>query len=210
LGSFDEGIGKKSFGYRLFPYDPATTRFAAAPPLRSSWHTHGDVEAFMYGRWRSVLWSLLFLVYGACAHSESTVRGRREAEPSFRAAIQAQHEAWRAAVMAGDASALASLFVEDGVLLGFGGSLLQGRTKIEEGVRGALQKARYLGGGFTIEALDLQGNLAIEVVAFEWDRSLEGGPPTGLQKGHALAVWQRTADGRWLLRAWSPKWDPKS
>lgn len=94
------------------------------------------------------------------------------------------------------------------MLLGLDGSIAKGRSQIEGVLRDALRRSKYLNGGFAIEQLDLQGPLAIEIARFEWDRSLDGGAPTGLQKGHALAVWQRGADGRWLLRAWSAKYDP--
>ena len=86
----------------------------------------------------------------------------------------------------------------------------KGRAEIQKTLEGTFQHAKYLSGGFTIQTLDVQGDIAIEIAEFSWDRSLDGGPPTGLQKGHAMAVWQRRSDGVWLLRAWSAKYDPKS
>jgi len=114
------------------------------------------------------------------------------------------------AIIAGEAARLARLFTDDGVLLGLTGSVSKGRAEIQKVLEDSLRHAKYLSGGFTIETLDLQNNLAIEIVGFTWDRSLDGGPPTGPQKGHALAVWQLRPDGQWLLRAWSAKYDPKS
>jgi uncharacterized protein (TIGR02246 family) len=130
-------------------------------------------------------------------------------DASARSGITAQHEAWRDAIIAGDAGRLTRLFTEDGVLLGLNGSVSKGRAEIQKVLEDSLRHAKYLSGGFTIETLDVQGNLAIEIAGFAWDRSLDGGPPTGPQKGHALAVWQLQPDGHWLLRAWSAKYDPK-
>lgn len=83
--------------------------------------------------------------------------------------------------------------------------------RIAEGVfDDAAKHARYLDGGIQVQKLEIQGDMAIVIAEFTWNRSLDGGPPTGPQKGHALAVWQRQADGTWLLRAWSAKYDPKT
>jgi len=154
---------------------------------------------------RSVL-LLLFLV--ACAHPGGTAAPSTEAE--VRNAITVQHAAWREAIIAGDAGRLTSLFAEDGVLLSLNGSVARGRAEIQKVLEESLGHAKYLSGGFTIQTLDLQGDIAIEIAEFSWDRSLDGGPPTGLQKGHAMVVWQHRPHGSWLLRAWSAKYDPKS
>jgi len=155
-------------------------------------------------------WFLLFsLVLTGCAHAPTSAPAAAT-DSSARAGITAQHEVWRDAIIAGDAARLARLFTDDGVLLGLNGSVSKGRGEIQKVLEDSLRHAKYLSGGFTIETLDLQNNLAIEIVGFTWDRSLDGGPPTGPQKGHALAVWQLQADGQWLLRAWSAKYDPKS
>ena len=151
---------------------------------------------------------LLFSFLVACAHPGATASPSTEAEA--RTGITAQHAAWRDAIIAGDAGRLSSLFTEDGVLLSLNGSVSKGRAEIQKVLEESLRHAKYLSGGFTIQTLDLQGDLAIEVAEFSWDRSLDGGPPTGLQKGHAMAVWQHRPDGSWLLRAWSAKYDPKS
>jgi ketosteroid isomerase-like protein len=86
----------------------------------------------------------------------------------------------------------------------------QGRPELQRVFDDAAKHARYLDGGFGIQKLEVEGDMAIEIVEFTWNRSLDGGPPTGPQKGHALAIWQRQPDGTWLLRAWSAKYDPKS
>jgi len=155
-------------------------------------------------------WFLLFsFVLTGCAH-DPTSAPAAATDSSARAGITAQHEVWRDAIIAGEAARLARLFTDDGVLLGLTGSVSKGRAEIQKVLEDSLRHAKYLSGGFTIETLDLQNNLAIEIVGFTWDRSLDGGPPTGPQKGHALAVWQLRPDGQWLLRAWSAKYDPKS
>jgi uncharacterized protein (TIGR02246 family) len=152
--------------------------------------------------------AMMIAFVAGCAHSAPATLDQRDLDAA-RAGIGAQHDAWRDAIIAGDAAALAALFVEDGVLLALDGSVAKGRSEVERQLRDALRRSRYLRGGIQIEQLDLRGELAIEIARFEWDRSLDGGPPTGLQKGHAMAVWQRNRDGRWLLRAWSAKYDPQ-
>lgn len=151
---------------------------------------------------------VLLLGLAACAHDPASP-SPAVTEASARAGITAQHETWRDAIIAGDPTRLARLFTEDGVLLSLNGSVAKGRIEIQQVLEESLRHAKYLSGGFTIDALDLQGNLAVEVAAFTWDRSLDGKPPTGPQKGHALAVWHHQPDGAWLIRAWSAKYDPK-
>jgi uncharacterized protein (TIGR02246 family) len=152
---------------------------------------------------------LVFLALAACAHDAASASAAAT-EASARAGITAQHEAWREAILAGDPARLARLFTEDGVLLSLNGSVAKGRTEVQQVLEEFLRHAKYLSGGFTIDTLDVQGDLAIEIAAFTWDRSLDGAPPTGSQKGHAMAVWHRQPDGTWLIRAWSAKYDPKS
>ena len=151
--------------------------------------------------------SLLAFLTG-CAHSPAGALASADAVAAARAGITAQHEAWREAIIGGDSPRLANLFTEDGMVLGLDGSVAKGRPELQKLFADFLKTTKYLSGGITIEALDLQGELAIEIAAFGWDRSLAGGAPTGVQKGHALAVWQHLADGPWLLRAWSAKYDP--
>jgi len=153
-------------------------------------------------------WALVFFLgLAACAHDPASSPAVTEA--SARAGITAQHEAWREAIIAGDPTRLARLFTEDGVLLSLNGSVAKGRIEIQQVLEESFRHAKYLSGGFTIDTLDLQGGLAVEVAAFTWDRSLDGKPPTGPQKGHAMAVWHHQPDGAWLIRAWSAKYDPK-
>jgi uncharacterized protein (TIGR02246 family) len=148
------------------------------------------------------------LLLGACAHGGASTPAVSEESP--RAGISAQHEVWRQAIIAGDSGRLASLFTPDGMILALNGTVAQGRPEVQRVFEEGAKHARYLDGRFQIQKLDVEGDLAIEIVEFSWNRSLDGGPPTGPQKGHALAVWQRQADGTWLLRAWSTKYDPKS
>lgn len=151
---------------------------------------------------------VLFLGLAACAHDPAPPSAA-VSDASARAGITVQHEAWREAIIAGDPARLARLFSDDGLLLSLNGSVAKGRSEVQQVLEQSLRHAKYLSGGFTIDALSLQGDLAIEVAAFTWDRSLDGGPPTGPQKGHAMAVWHRQADGAWLIQAWSAKYDPK-
>jgi uncharacterized protein (TIGR02246 family) len=149
---------------------------------------------------------LLLLV--ACAHGSAS--GPAVTEESARAAISAQHEVWRQAIIAGDSARLASLFTPDGMILALNGTVAQGRPEVQRVFEDTAKHAKYLDGGIQVQKLDVQGDTAVEIAEFTWNRSLDGGPPTGPQKGHALAVWQRQSDGSWLLRAWSAKYDPKS
>jgi uncharacterized protein (TIGR02246 family) len=151
---------------------------------------------------------VLFLGLAACAHDTATP-SPAVTDASARAGITAQYDAWREAIIAGDSARLTRLFTEDGVLLGLNGSVAKGRSEIQQVLEESLRHAKYLSGGFTIDTLDLQGALAVEVAAFTWDRSIDGKPPTGPQKGHAMAVWHHQPDGAWLIRAWSAKYDPK-
>jgi len=148
------------------------------------------------------------LLLAACAHGGAS--SPAVTEENARAGISAQHEVWRQAIIAGDSARLAGLFTPEGMILALNGTVAQGRPELQRVFDDAAKHSRYLDGGFDIQKLDVQGDMAIEIVEFTWNRSFDGGPPTGPQKGHALAVWQRQSDGTWLLRAWSAKYDPKS
>jgi uncharacterized protein (TIGR02246 family) len=143
---------------------------------------------------------------GAEARSTGTMH---ESEAAVRAAIEAQHEAWRAAITQGDATAVARLFTDDAVLLAPDGTLAKTRPAVETKLRQILSQTKYLSGGFTVESLDVEGDQAIEVAGFAWVRKMGDAAPTPLQKGHALGVWKRGADGTWRIRAFSPKYDPE-
>ena len=148
------------------------------------------------------------VLLAGCAHNAASGSSPTDAEA--RAGIAAQHEVWRQAIIAGDSARLASLFTPDGMLLALNGTVAQGRNELQGVFDDAAKHARYLDGGIQVQKLEIQGDMAIVIAEFTWNRSLDGGSPTGPQKGHALAVWQRQADGTWLLRAWSAKYDPKS
>src|SRR5919109_3305604 len=92
---------------------------------------------------RSIVITASTAIVAACAHSAATPMSQSEIE-SARAGVAAQHQAWRDAIIAGDSSALASLFAEDGMLLGLDGSIAKGRSQIEGVLRDALRRSKYL------------------------------------------------------------------
>lgn len=102
------------------------------------------------------------------------------------------------AVKNGDASALASFYTDDAIVLPDDGKMIVASpAKVEElwidyfkaGIKAA-----------TLESVDIEriGDAAIETGRFTLTTEPEGKPPT-TSKGKYLVVWKRRPDGSWKL-----------
>lgn len=132
------------------------------------------------------------------------------------AALDASHERqliedafdrWIAAYETGDPDGVANLFTEDAIYAANTGEVLKGREQIRAGVAGWMQGSSRVGQQRRKAKLDVQrqtlrlvqhGSFAHDLARF----TITMNPPGCLiDAGHALAVWERQDDGRWLIDA---------
>ena len=147
---------------------------------------------------------LLLVTTVACASVRQN-QNRSTADAAIRAASQAWANAWER----GDVDALVNLFEEDAIYVANTGEVLRGREDIGQGVRGWIAarppKASL---GLDVQAVRFQfhGDTADTVSRFVM-RLLPAG--CSIQSGHALSVWRRQPDGRWLIATHLVNRDPQ-
>lgn len=151
----------------------------------------------------------LALSLSACADVRPTYAVTQDpaAAPQERLSIEAAFERWLKAYESGDPEALASLFTEDAIYAANTGEVLTGRDEIRSGVAAWMQGSSRVGQQRAKAALDVQrrslrfrqaGSLGYDLLRF----TISMNPPGCLiDAGHALAVWEKQPDGRWLIDA---------
>lgn len=103
-------------------------------------------------------------------------------------------EAWRK----GDASMIASIFADDGVMLGSGGRIFKGRNQILERQKVAM-KSVDPGTKVTVTTIDLwlDGDTVYETGKYKYEYKTNGKP--GTDEGRYVTIWKRQRDGSWKL-----------
>lgn len=115
-----------------------------------------------------------------------------------RRAIDQGNALWVAGWEKGDANLVASAFAEDGVWLVGGGTVVKGRSKISERLKGWMQ-ALGTGVKVTVTTVDvwLDGETAFETGKYLYKYQRDGKPAT--DEGRYVAIWKRQKDGSWKL-----------
>jgi uncharacterized protein (TIGR02246 family) len=115
-----------------------------------------------------------------------------------RAAIDKGNRQWIEGWEKGDAALVASIFTEDGTMLGSKGRVYKGYQQIFERQK-AVMKA--LGAGVKVEvtttALWVDGETAYETGKYVYRYQEDGKPVT--DEGRYATVWKRRKDGSWKL-----------
>ena len=124
-----------------------------------------------------------------------------------RQLIENAFDRWIMAYETGDPDGVANLFTEDAIYAANTGQVLKGREEIKAGVAGWMQGSSRVGQQRGQAKLDLQrqtlrlvqhGSFAHDSARF----TIRMNPPGCLiDAGHALAVWEKQDDGRWLIDA---------
>jgi uncharacterized protein (TIGR02246 family) len=121
-----------------------------------------------------------------------------EALKEVRQAIDKGNAQWSEAWDKADASMLARLFAEDGVLLGRNGKFFKGPKQIFE-----RQKAVMEGAGKSVKStvttvdLWLDGDTAYETGKYSYKYQEKGKPVS--EEGRYVTIWKRQGDGSWKI-----------
>jgi len=92
-----------------------------------------------------------------------------------------------------------AVMTDDLVIMPPNEPILNGKAAVRTWYAGLLTQVRTNSLTVTDREVQLNGDLATEVSAFEWVMApVAGGPPI-IDRGHYIQVWRRQPDGRWLL-----------
>lgn len=148
-------------------------------------------------RARALLFIPVTTVTFACAHGPAV---RASDAGQVRAAIEATNAQFAAALMKGDAAALAGLFAEDGeVIPPAAKGFVRGRAALQDYYAGRLEAARFLEVTITTLAVEVSGDLAWETGTNRLVVQAGDAAPT-VRTGRYLVAWKRGPDGRWRYR----------
>jgi uncharacterized protein (TIGR02246 family) len=131
----------------------------------------------------------LLLLSSACMAQSSKIA------PAARKAIDAGNQAWVDGMKSGNGAAIAKIYAEDALDCGPTGECSKGRAAIEKYLKGRVAMAgRAQSASVTSIGTVQQGDFV-----YEWghsEASLANGKKVG---GRYLTVWQRQANGSWLI-----------
>lgn len=117
---------------------------------------------------------------------------------SAKDTIEAANTGWLPAMERGDASAVASDYADDGVLLTSNGTAIRGRAAIAARYRAELSEmGRIVGGGLVQEGVTVSAGMI-----YEWGHGWLAFQKSGKRKvssGPYFTVWRRDPDGRWRI-----------
>lgn len=153
--------------------------------------------------------SLLIVAIGSWSYAPSAAGMVQSplATTEDRVAIEHAFDGWLDAYERGDPDALARLFTEDAIYAANTGERLTGRNGIRAGVAAWMKGSSRVGQQRTKAKLEVErrslrfkqsGLFAYDLLRF----TISMTPPGCLiDAGHALAVWEKQPDGRWLIDA---------
>jgi len=132
---------------------------------------------------------------------------------NLRSTFQQLQNEWSKAYLAGDASALASMYTDDAYSMPDNSPLLKGRDMILEGNKKDMQSGvKYL--NLTAKTMDVfgTGDLAYEIGTYSMTYVLLNTTESIIDNGKYLDVWQKQADGSWKMKAdiWNSNLTPIS
>ncbi len=124
-------------------------------------------------------------------------------------AIYAVFDAWRTAVLEGDAEAIVALVTEDAEFWPHGGRPIQGRSALADAFAPFLEQYEFLQ-DYTCEELVVRGNRAfIRGMERNTKTPRAGGEPS-VSFQRAFSVLHRCADGQWRFARGMTNHPPKS
>jgi uncharacterized protein (TIGR02246 family) len=144
-------------------------------------------------------WNTVWMTSLMTAALLGPVRGGMVGTPSVALdpGVRAVADAYRAAMLAGDASAAASLYRDDGVDMPPGKPPIEGRTAIERYYRELFGACRFTTFDLNHTEMRASGDMAFATGTSRTTITPAGGPPVE-DAGKYLVVLKRT-DGRWKV-----------
>ena len=152
---------------------------------------------------RPTLLTIVALIIScAAARAEQESKGASPAPAAAlteaRRAIDKGNAQWIEAWDKADASLLARLFAEDGILLGRNGKIFKGPQQIFERQKPVMEGAGK-GVKVTVTTVDLwlDGETAYETGKYSYKYQEKGKPVT--EEGRYVTIWKRQSDGSWKI-----------
>ena len=119
------------------------------------------------------------------------------AGPALKVKVDAMNDAFAAAMLKGDAPALAALYTEDGHLLFFKGSTLKGRAAIQEFFAGMFKDMKVKAVKIVSDEIHPMGDAILDQGHYEMTSELEGKVQT--DKARYFQVFKSDKEGKLLL-----------
>ena len=153
---------------------------------------------------RTILFLSAFFITASCPSIRAESENKSESPtPSaeltaVRQAIDKGNAQWIEAWDKADASLIAALFAEDGVLLGRNGKFFKGPQQIFERQKTVMEGAGK-GVKATVTTVDLwlDGDMAYETGKYSYKFQEKGQPVT--EEGRYVTIWKRQSDGSWKI-----------
>ena len=114
------------------------------------------------------------------------------------AAAQAGNDAFAAAMVKGDADALADLYAKDGQLFFFKGNTFKGREAIHAFMVGFLKDTKVKAMTITSDETHMMGGAMLDIAHYEMTTVDKDGKEE-TAKGRAMTVSHKGKDGKWRL-----------
>jgi uncharacterized protein (TIGR02246 family) len=119
------------------------------------------------------------------------------ASPAVQAKVDAANDAFAAAMVRGDAAAVAAIYTEDAHLFFFKGTTLKGRAAIQEYLAGMFKGMKVLSMKIVSEEIHPLGDTILDEGHYEMTSETDGKVET--EKARYLQVFKKAKDGKFLL-----------
>ena len=156
----------------------------------------------MRARRQRVRWRVAVLVgamgWAACRVEEVPRTGQPDPAEIAREEIALTRNAYRQALLAGDADAIAEVFTRDATLADPDAPDVVGAEGIEQAMRQFFTHGRITDLLLEPDPLDVAGGVAFELGRFEQTLEVPEQPPA-LRRGRYAIRWVRVPDGAWRI-----------
>ena len=119
------------------------------------------------------------------------------ASPAVQAKVDALNDAFSAAMIRGDAAAVAALYTEDAHMFFFKGTTLKGRAAIQEFLTGMFKGMKVTSMKIVSEEIHPMGDAILDQGHYEMTSETDGKVETS--KARYLQVYKKGKDGKLLL-----------
>jgi uncharacterized protein (TIGR02246 family) len=119
------------------------------------------------------------------------------ASPAVQAKVDALNNAFAAAMIRGDAAAVAAIYTEDAHLYFFKGTTLKGRAAIQEFLTGMFKGMKVTAMKIVSEEIHPMGGTILDEGHYEMTSEADGKVETS--KARYLQVYKKGKDGKYLL-----------
>ena len=119
------------------------------------------------------------------------------ASPAVQAKVDAANDAFAAAMVRGDAAAVAAIYTEDAQLYFFKGTTLKSRAAIQEFLTGMFKGMKVLSMKIVSEEIHPMGDTILDQGHYEMTSEADGKVETS--KARYIQVYKKGKDGKFLL-----------